>query len=689
MHPMSDKLKIRLSFLGALICWLLFSAANIYLLLIEKYEMKVQLSDFIPQLFFTGFVLSTFAYYRFIITKADTINFTDLLWKVFITGLVTTLFSLGIGFFFNVFAGRDIVENPITVNFFYNILLGLVIIYTVSTLVVWKRLILYQKSKNLLQLWTFFEIALLLALGYDFLELPFLEARFNIGIIVLSCFSIILVFNLKWIAYLNFKQKWKGILFIVLSGIYLYHFFQNLVRFSDTDVLVMDLLGRVFIIGLFGFLFLYAVIAILVTLFNLPTSSVFEQKMKEAVDFQKLSQSIPRGETIDQTYEILLESSMSAVFADAAWLEVEEEKGIFRSIRNLKEAEIEEVKTKTKSSTIQDIVGLNFNKDLNPSKLTDSIKDHRYKSIITLPIYVQDKQVGYIAMLNEVSEAFNREMVNIITTFVNQASISLENLSLIKESLENERYKEQLKIATTVQKSLLPNDLNLGNHFDLDAFSMAADEVGGDYYDIIQTAKDRYGLIIGDVSGKGTSAAFQMAQMKGIFHSLASQDLSPSQFNVQANVALGNCLEKSSFITATYFSINEADKTIEFSRAGHCPTLMFCSEQDKTEFLVSDGMGLGMVRNSSYEKYVHTKTLNYKEGDTMLLYTDGITEARNENGEQFGEDRLKNSFNSHAKKAPTQIKEGIKRDLFQFTGELEIDDDYTMVVVKFNSKSNG
>lgn len=689
MHRMSDKLKIRLSFLGGLISWLLFSAANIYLLFIEKYEMKVQLSDFIPQLFFTGFVLCTFVYYRYIITKADTINFTDLLWKVFITGLITTLISLGIGFFFNFFAKSSIVESPLTVNFFYNILLGLVVIFMVSTLVVWKRLILYQKSKKLLQLWTFFEIALLLSLGYDFFELPAFEARFNIGIIVIACFSVILVFNLKWIAYLNFKQKWKGILFILLSGIYLYHFFLNLARFQDTGVLVIDLLDRVFIVGLFGFLFFYAVIAILVTLFNLPTSSVFEQKLKEAVDFQKLSQSVPRGETIDQTYEILLESSMSAVFADAAWLEVQEEKGVFQSIRNIKEAEIKDIKAKVKSSIIRDIINLNFNRDLSPTRLTDSLKDSKYKSIIALPIYVQEKQVGFIAMLNEVSEAFNREMVNIMTTFVNQASITLENLSLIKESLENERYKEQLKIAKNVQKSLLPNDLSMGNHFDLDAFSMAADEVGGDYYDIIQTAEDRFGLIIGDVSGKGTSAAFQMAQMKGIFHSLASQDLSASQFNTQANVALSNCLDKSSFITATYFNINEADRTIEFSRAGHCPTLMFCSENDKTEFLMSDGMGLGIVRNSSYEKYVHSTTLNYKEGDTMLLYTDGITEARNEKGELFGDDRLRDSFSSHSKKAPTQIKEGIKRDLSQFMGELEIDDDYTMVVVKFNSNTNG
>jgi len=293
--------------------------------------MKVDFSAFFPQIFFTGFALATFAYYRYIITKADSLNFTDLLWKVFITGLITTLISLAIRSFFTLFANSSLIESPLTINFFYNILIGLVVIFMVSTTVVWKRLILYQKSKNLLQLWSFFEIALLAGLIFDFFNFEIGDPIFRVALVILGCFSLILAFNLKWVAYLNFKQKWKGILFILLSGIYLYHFLLNLFKFSYTEVLVIDLLDRVFIWGLFGFLFLYAVISILVTLFNLPTSSVFEQKLKEALDFQKLSQSIPRGETKDQTYEILLDSSMSAVFADAAWLEVKEETGIVKS----------------------------------------------------------------------------------------------------------------------------------------------------------------------------------------------------------------------------------------------------------------------------------------------------------------------------------------------------------------------
>ncbi|MEM6831876.1 MAG: SpoIIE family protein phosphatase, partial [Bacteroidota bacterium] len=451
-------------------------------------------------------------------------------------------------------------------------------------------------------MWGFFEVGLLLAMAYDFLDFEWFSNDFNIGLVVLTCFSIILVFNLKWVAYLNFKQKWKGILFIVLSGIYLYHFFLNLRDFRVTNVLVFDLLDRVFIFGLFEFLFLYAVISILVTLFNLPTSSVFERKLKEAIDFQKLSQSIPRGETIDQTYEILLESSMGAVFADAAWLEAKEEGGVFQSVRNLKKADIDRIKSTIKSPTISDILAFSYDKQSHSSKLSDHLKDPKYRSVIALPIHVQQSQIGYIVLLNEVSDAFNSEMVNIITTFVNQASISIENLELMKESLENERYKEQLKIAKNVQKSLLPDQLKLSDSFEIEAFSMAADEVGGDYYDILKTGDHQYSLIIGDVSGKGTSAAFQMAQLKGIFHSLASQGVSSKDFNTMANKALSNCLDKSSFVTATFYNIDTKMNQIEFSRAGHCPTLMYCSVKDETRYLSSDGMGWGIVRNSTYAK---------------------------------------------------------------------------------------
>ena len=149
---LTNKLKIRLSLLAGILSWLLFTFFDLYLLFVEKYELNVNLSEVLPQIFLTTLIVSTLFFYRYTITKADSVNFIDLLWRVFITGLVTTIGSLLIRSFFYVFRNSTITENALTINFLYNILIGLVVIYLVSTFVVWKRLILYQKTKSLIQL---------------------------------------------------------------------------------------------------------------------------------------------------------------------------------------------------------------------------------------------------------------------------------------------------------------------------------------------------------------------------------------------------------------------------------------------------------------------------------------------------------------------------------------------------------
>lgn len=679
---LSHKLKIRLSLFVGLLSWLLFLFFDLYLLFIETYQLKVNLSAILPQIFFSTFIVSTFFYFRTLITKADSINFMDLLWRVFITGLITTICSLGVRLFFSIFANNNISQNPIAVNFFYHFLTGLVIVFMISTFVVWKRLILYQKSKNLIQLWSFFEYFLLASIVFDLLGNEMMSVNFNVALVFLSGFSLILSFNLKWIAYLNFKQKWKSILFILLSGVYVYHFLVTLDNFSSTGLLTTDLLNRVFVVSIFAFITFYSLVSILVTLFNLPTSSVFEKKLQEAMDFQKLSHSNKGGTTIEETADLLIESSMSAVFADAAWLQIKGENPLFIA-QGVNEATVKDIEEKIKIEYTRNVVRYRVDEDINSGKVISSISHPDYKSILALPIFIKGSQVGVLALLQEVGDAFNREMVDIIITFVNQASISIENTKLINEAIENERYKEQLSIAKNVQRSLLPDKLKHNDSFDIVAYSVAADEVGGDYYDIIEPEKGIFSLIIADVSGKGTSAAFNMAQMKGIFHSLALQKENVSEFIIKANKALGQCLEKSSFITASYFKIDTQQKTICHTRAGHCPAIFHSAETKKICYLESPGLGLGILRNSEFNQYVEEKTITYKPGDLLLLYTDGIIEARNPNGEQYGTKGLESSLLRHIDKSLENTKEGLIKDLQDFLGGEKLDDDYTLTLAKF------
>ena len=247
-------------------------------------------------------------------------------------------------------------------------------------------------------------------------------------------------------------------------------------------------------------------------------------------------------------------------------------------------------------------------------------------------------------------------MTKIVSTFSNQAGISIENFRLMEEALQNERYKEELKIAKMVQKSLLPTILEQDNDFEIAAFSESADEVGGDYYDTLRIDNRLISIIIADVSGKGTTAAFHMSQMKGIFHSLAQRDIEPKEFMVLANQALVYCLERGSFISAAFFIIDTEKKYVRYARAGHCPVLYYCAETKSSQYFKDKGVALGMVRNKSYCNFIQTNMFHYKPGDIMVLYTDGITEAKDGKGDEFGYERLSEVVNEASDLAPLQIQ---------------------------------
>jgi len=672
--------------LGAF-CWIALIVLDLLVLFSTINNVESGIAPVIPRLIFSLFALALYAFFRFSVVKAESINFMDLLWRVFLTGLLTTLASLSIKLIFMLFEGNKLAENVFLINIFYHINLGLVTAFLVSTFVVWQRLILYQKTKFLIKTWMIFQYILLgsvliyILAGLDPYSIPFFV---TFGILLLG--SLVLSVNLKWVAYLNFRQKWKSILYLLLVVIYLVYFYLNLSQASNNQVLSFDLFQIVFIQATFSFIFIYSIFSLLVILFNLPTSSVFEQKLKEAMNFQRLSQSIPTGENEEQVYNILLDSAVSAVLANAAWLEVENKK-VNKNVlvtRSLDDIEVQKIKNDLEGGRIRYLSDSELDQNLKSRKFIVHLKSGPYKSAIILPLVVKETPVGMLVLLKDVADAFNKEMIEIINTFANQASISIENFRLISEAIENERYKEEIKIAKRVQKSLLPAKLEQNEKFSLAAFSGTADEVGGDYYDNFRINKHKLALIIGDVSGKGTSAAFTMSQMKGVFHSLAQLDLTPKEFIIRANQALSSCLEKTTFITSSFFVIDTKNSKVEFVRAGHCPTLYYKSKQDQTCFFQTQGLGLGIIRNSNFTKYVQTNSFEFQKGDIMVLYTDGIVEAKNETGEDYGYERLKEIVQANVKDSPTELQEKIITDLTQFCGNQPLDDDYTSLIIKFN-----
>lgn len=662
--------------------------ADVTIVFSDKNSLTPDVPPWLPRLMLDVYVISIFYYYKFKIERDESLNFTDLLWRVFATGLVATVISLALRLLDILLGPTKLTLNIYFIDFEYLVSLGLLLSFLVAAYTSWKRLILYQKSKWLLRGWMVFEFALLMVLFSDNLTVDVHESIFTIISVLTGLLALVLSANMKWVAYLNFKQKWTSLLLLLLTFFYLGYFFYTVNRFSDEIMLqttaFLDFRSHIFNIYLFSFVMLYSIFSFLVILFNLPTSSVFEQKLEEVVNFQRISQSVQTEQSEESVYKILLESSVSSVFADAAWLEIKSEHQQNRlQTYQLTESDAARIQQHLNDRHVKGILDQSSDKTRNLSEHLGSLKGTRFRSLMAFPVYVKGEKIGTLALLKELPEGFNKEMTQIVSAFANQAGISIENFRLLKEAIQNERYKEELKIAKTVQKSLLPDKLENGEDFEISAFSESADEVGGDYYDTLRINDHQVGLIIADVSGKGTTAAFHMSQMKGIFHSLAQQALEPKDFMVRANQALKYCLERGSFISATYFVVDSKEKKIYYSRAGHCPVLLYRARENRAEYLIDKGTALGMIKGKDYVNFVENNVIEYGQGDIMVLFTDGITEAKNQKGEEFGLDLLKASILETVAENPRDIQSQLIKRLYNYTGTEEIDDDYTTMVVKF------
>lgn len=686
---MRTKAIIRLLFTVGVLTWLALVFTDIYIVFTSTNNLESGLPSWLPNVILDLFILALYYYYKLKFDRDDVLNFVDLLWRVFATGLVATVVSLFLKLVEYLLGSTRLTQDVVFIDLIYLVNLGLMVGFLTMAFTAWKRLILYQKSKWLMRLWSFFEWTLLLSLLYNAFDFPFVEGLFWSMLIFFVVIGLVLSANMKWVAYLNFRQKWTSLLLLLLTVFYLLYIFFT------TSSLVEVLTGmtteftnyrfHVFILSLMTFVTVYSIFSFLVILFNLPTTSVFEQKLEEVVNFQRISQSIQTEQNEDSVYNILLETSVSTVFADAAWLEVKTANPhpkIFTY--KITERESQEIISHLKIKNVKGVLDQGSDKTKNLSRHLATLKGSRFRSILAFPIYVKGENIGTLALLKELPEGFNREMTKIVATFSNQAGISIENFRLMEEALQNERYKEELKIAKTVQKSLLPEDLEKDDDFDIAAFSESADEVGGDYYDTLRTNDHQVSLIVADVSGKGTTAAFHMSQMKGIFHSLAQDSISPDEFMCRANQALVYCLERGSFISATFFTVNTSSKKVHYARAGHCPLLVYTAATDKAEYFKDKGIALGMVKNRSYSNFIEANEFAYSTGDIMVLYTDGITEAKNARGDEFGYDRLVETLMEVKALGAKQIQEHLIRRLYEFSGTTNINDDYTTMIVKFN-----
>jgi len=264
----------------------------------------------------------------------------------------------------------------------------------------------------------------------------------------------------------------------------------------------------------------------------------------------------------------------------------------------------------------------------------------------------------------------------------NRMSASIEHLLHVQR--EKQRLDDELRIAREIQKSLLPESPPSVPELSIADLCEPAREVGGDYYDFFELGPRLIGIMIADVSGKGTSAALYMAELKGLMLSLSHRERSPRLLMIEANRLLSAHLDNRSFITMTYMVIDLDAGTMTCARAGHTPLLIVSG--GKSEVIIPSGMVLGLRLPGAAERFsdvLEEHTRKIRPGDVFVLYTDGISEAMDPAGELFSDDGLAKVVESHHELDAAGIRERVVREVRAFVGEGgEPHDDMTMIVVK-------
>lgn len=625
-------------------------------------------------------------------------------WTTLVVGILLFLFArLLVG----MSAPQGVEINPSTLGFEYGtgVPLTLATVVKMSLLSLLKAafafflllrfrdLVLYKRTRRSLRNW-YLMIGLMAAGALSaFFKDPATDSS-TFQIIALAPAGILMTINafrVSWIVFLSFREKAAGIgLSILLMGVlgvalgsdetlpgleaYVRHYSYPLELFTDLAI---------------GFGMLYCVTSFLFLLFHLPTTSDFQRKAGEVTAMHGLTNLVSQVFDSDKLFFTITATPVEAGNAEKAWLAVADPRSGSLKPRIASSFNI----TRAKIAECVDLAALYEDLDSRrePVLINEAPADHRFQaragddlgSLLMVPLIARNEMLGGLFVTRDVTHGFEKDDIETISVYAAQAAIAIENAQLFEERVEKERLSRELDIAREVQRKLLPQNVPIVGGLTIAASSASALEVGGDYYDFLQLDENRLAFIIADVSGKGTSAAFYMAELQGIFRSVSRLTSSPVEFLDHANRALASALERHVFVSVIYGIVNVEEETLVIARGGHCPAAMI-NLDGEARFIRTQGLGLGLDRSELFRQSLVEERINLEPGDVFVLYTDGVVESRDAEGTEYGYDRLLDSLREFRHEDAPELHKSLLSDLNEFLDETDYDDDLSLVVLKWH-----
>src|SRR5467141_2940635 len=268
----------------------------------------------------------------------------------------------------------------------------------------------------------------------------------------------------------------------------------------------------------------------------------------------------------------------------------------------------------------------------------------RTRSELIAPIISNDEVIGVFDLESDELNAYTNDDIEILLLLASQVAIIIEKVMLHDSLIEKQRLETQLEVARQVQLELLPARDPQLEGFDISAYNFPTEEVSGDYYDWVRIYDDQIGVVIADVSGKGVPAALLMAFLRASLRAATHIGYAPHISMTKVNYLLWESIERNQFVTAFYGILDTTNRTLAYSNAGHNPPILIDAD-GKARFEERGSLPLGMFKDTRYHEYY----LTTEPGDMLVLYTDGVTEANNSRGEEFGRDRLAEAVKANRK----------------------------------------
>ncbi len=294
---------------------------------------------------------------------------------------------------------------------------------------------------------------------------------------------------------------------------------------------------------------------------------------------------------------------------------------------------------------------------------------------------VEDDVQAAIGLVNKANNNFTTNDTKLLTALAQQLAIIIKNFFTHQKVVVEERLSRELEIAAEIQESLLPTGLPQVGGLSMAVSSIPASEVGGDFYDFI-TIDDRHlTLVIGDVSGKGIPAAMLTSVTRTMLRVEATRCEPPHKIINQANNVLYQDLSRAdSFVTVFVATIDTFESKLTYASAGHTPSLLWQAETQEIELLKATTPPIGIFAFEGLG--LASKTVDLHPGDTLVFYTDGITEAHSPNDDLFGLNRLIYIVKSKAKESPESLQQYIQSEVVNFRRHATGRDDATLLIVK-------